>query len=79
MKHAPFGLRLQPFGKLMASAPNAPPSKLMNATGAKGPGIFRHEDTAEAMIMIRSSYKARRWNIRSQVDLLTHSGYRFLR
>jgi hypothetical protein len=28
----------------------------------KGPGIFWHEDTAEAMIMIRSYYKALRWN-----------------
>jgi len=28
----------------------------------KGPGIFWHEDTAEAMIMIRSYYKAQRWN-----------------
>lgn len=28
----------------------------------KGPGIFWHEDTAEAMIMIRSYYKAKRWN-----------------
>ncbi|MCC6474950.1 MAG: hypothetical protein IT514_14545 [Burkholderiales bacterium] len=28
----------------------------------KGPGIFWHEDTAEAMIMIRAYYKARRWN-----------------
>lgn len=28
----------------------------------KGPGIFWHEDTAEAMIMIRAYYKAQRWN-----------------
>lgn len=28
----------------------------------KGPGIFWHEDAAEAMIMIRSYYKAQRWN-----------------
>lgn len=28
----------------------------------KGPGIFWHEDSAEAMIMIRSYYKAQRWN-----------------
>jgi hypothetical protein len=28
----------------------------------KGPGIFWHEDNAEAMIMIRAYYKARRWN-----------------
>ncbi len=28
----------------------------------KGPGIFWHEDTAEAMIMIRSYYKAQRWS-----------------
>ena len=27
----------------------------------KGPGIFWHEDTAEAMIMIRAYYKAQRW------------------
>jgi hypothetical protein len=27
----------------------------------KGPGIFWHEQTAEAMIMIRSYYKANRW------------------
>lgn len=27
----------------------------------KGPGIFWHEDTAEAMIMIRAYYKALRW------------------
>jgi hypothetical protein len=28
----------------------------------KGPGIFWHEDTAEAMIMIRAYYKAQRWH-----------------
>ena len=28
----------------------------------KGPGSFWHEDTAEAMIMIRAYYKAQRWN-----------------
>ena len=28
----------------------------------KGPGIFWHEDSAEAMIMIRTFYKAQRWN-----------------
>jgi hypothetical protein len=28
----------------------------------KGPGIFWHEDTAEAMLMIRAYYKAQRWN-----------------
>jgi len=28
----------------------------------KGPGIFWHEDTAEAMLMIRSYYKAQRWD-----------------
>jgi hypothetical protein len=27
----------------------------------KGPGIFWHEETAEAMLMIRSYYKAQRW------------------
>lgn len=27
----------------------------------KGPGIFWHEDSAEAMLMIRSYYKAQRW------------------
>lgn len=28
----------------------------------KGPGIFWHEETAEAMIMIRAYYKAQRWH-----------------
>jgi hypothetical protein len=28
----------------------------------KGPGIFWHEDTADAMLMLRSYYKAGRWN-----------------
>ncbi len=28
----------------------------------KGPGIFWHEETAEAMLMIRSYYKAQRWH-----------------
>lgn len=28
----------------------------------KGPGIFWHEDSAEAMLMLRSYYKAGRWN-----------------
>ena len=29
----------------------------------KGPGIFWHEDSADAMLMLRSYYKAGRWNI----------------
>lgn len=33
----------------------------------KGPGIFWHEDTAEAMIMIRAYYKAQRWNELAQL------------
>jgi len=28
----------------------------------KGPGIFWHEDSAQAMLLLRSSYKAQRWN-----------------
>ncbi len=32
-----------------------------------GPGIFWHEDTAEAMLMIRSYSKARRWNERAKM------------
>lgn len=28
----------------------------------KGPGIFWHEDSAEAMLMLRSYYKAQRWD-----------------
>jgi hypothetical protein len=28
----------------------------------KGPGIFWHEDSAEAMLLLRSYYKAQRWN-----------------
>ncbi len=33
----------------------------------KGPGIFWHEETAEAMLMIRSYYKAQRWNELAQL------------
>jgi hypothetical protein len=29
----------------------------------KGPGIFWHEDTVDAMLLLRSYYKAGRWNI----------------
>lgn len=29
----------------------------------KGPGIFWHEDSADAMLMLRSYYKAGRWNM----------------
>jgi hypothetical protein len=46
---------------------------LYNAVGCvinlrlKGPGIFWHEDTADAMLMIRSYYKAQRWNELAQL------------
>ena len=33
----------------------------------KGPGIFWHEETAEAMLMIRSYYKALRWSELAQL------------
>jgi len=37
----------------------------------KGPGIFWHEETAEAMLMIRSYYKAQRWNELAQLACAT--------
>lgn len=33
----------------------------------KGPGIFWHEDTADAMLMLRSFYKAGRWKLLKQM------------
>lgn len=36
----------------------------------KGPGIFWHEDTAEAMIMIRAYYKAQRWQ---EIQMLAYN------
>ncbi len=29
----------------------------------KGPGIFWHEDSVDAMLLLRSYYKAGRWNV----------------
>jgi hypothetical protein len=37
----------------------------------KGPGIFWHEDSADAMLMLRSYYKAGRWNM---LKNMSHAG-----
>lgn len=36
----------------------------------KGPGIFWHEDSAEAMLMIRAYYKAQRWHQLAEIACL---------
>ena len=33
----------------------------------KGPAIFWHRESAEAMLMMRSYYKAGRWNLLKQM------------
>src|SRR3989304_6116056 len=36
----------------------------------KGPGIFWHEEIADAMLLLRSYYKAGRWNLLKNMDFI---------
>ena len=37
----------------------------------KGAGIFWHEESANAMLLLRSYYKAGRWNLLEKLSLTT--------
>ena len=42
----------------------------------KGPSIYWHKTTAEAVLLLRSYYKAGRWNHLERQGLTTTTGYR---